>query len=182
MPLSNEQKIEIWKRAIETQMHFAELSIKMRQIGLTLAGATIALAIFLYRTNSTYSFNVPYTDFLLPVGTILLLSAAAILYAAKIIDIGVYHRMLRGAVKFNELFEESLDGDVGWRTGLTESITAHSRSKKPKLLNERGSNGSHWTKEDRGELAGDRINFFYWFCIAGLVFAAVALIFLANPG
>lgn len=106
VPFINEQKIEIWKRSIETQMHFAELSIKMRQIGITLAGATIALAIVLYRTDSVYSFKVPYSDLVLPVGTILFLSAAAILYAAKIIDVGVYHRMLRGAVKFNELYEQ----------------------------------------------------------------------------
>lgn len=182
MPISDEQKIEIWKRAIETQIHFAELSIKMRQIGLTLAGATIALAIVLYRTGSIYSFKVPYFDFLLPVSTILMLSAAAILFAAKMIDVGVYHRMLRGAVKFNELYEESLDGDVGWRSGLTEAITAHSRFKNPILLDERGSNGSHWRKEDRIDLAGDRINLFYWFCIGGLLFVAVALAVLANAG
>lgn len=180
MPLSDELKIEIWKRAIETQIHFAELSIKMRQIGLTLAGATIALAIVLYRTDSAYSFTVPGYDFLIPVGAILSLIAAVILFAAKIIDVGVYHRMLRGAVKFNELYEKSLDTDVGWPSGLTEAITAYSRFDKPILLDERGSEGIHWKAEKRTRPAGDRIEHFYWFCIAALVIAAIALTFLEN--
>lgn len=182
VPFSDEQKIEIWKRSIETQMHFAELSIKMRQIGITLAGATIALAIVLYRTDSGYSFNVPYFDFLLPIGTFLLLSAAAILFAAKIIDVGVYHRMLRGAVKFNELYEQSLDIDVGWRSGLTESISAHSRYDNPILQDERGRDGTHWTSDDPRRLAGNRINYFYKFCIYSLVFVAVALAVAENVG
>ncbi len=182
MPFSDELKIEIWKRSIETQMHFAELSIKMRQIGITLAGATIALAIVLYRTDSGYSFNVPYFDFLLPIGTILLLSAAAILFAAKIIDVDVYHRMLRGAVKFHELYEQSLDIDVGWQSGLTESISAYSRYDKPILHDKRGSNGTHWTSYKPRRLAGNRINYFYWFCISALVFVAIALAAAENAG
>ena len=182
MPFSDEQKIEIWKRSIETQMHFAELSIKMRQIGLTLAGATIALVVVLYRTGSGYSFKVPYYDFLIPVGTILLLTAAVILLAARIIDVGVYHRMLRGAVKFNELHEQSLDIDMEWQSGLTESISAYSRYKKPILLEERGKDGSHWTSDNSRRLAGNRINCFYWICISALVFMAIALAAAENAG
>lgn len=180
MPLSNEQKIEIWTRSIKTQMHFAELSIKMRQIGLTLAGATIALAILLYRTDAAYSLYVPYLNFMLPVGTILTLSAAVILYAAKIIDVGVYHRMLRGAVKFNELYERTLDDDIGWRSGLTDAISAHSRFKDPVLLDKRNEKGTHWASRKEPALAGNRINYFYWFCIGALVFAAVALALAEN--
>lgn len=177
MPLNDEQKIEIWKRSIETQMHFAELSIKMRQIGITLAGATIALAIFLYKTDSVYSFYFQYINLNVPIGSVLMLSAAGILYAAKIIDVGVYHKMLRGAVKFNELYEQSLDIDVGWRTGLTESISAYSRYKDPTLQDKRGSDGTHWTSKST-QLAGNKINHFYWFCILALIFAAIALAFV----
>lgn len=182
MPLSDDQKIEIWKRAIETQMHFAELSIKMRQIGVTLAGATIALAIVLYRTDSAYSFNVPYFNFLLPVGTALSLGAAAILFAAKMVDVGVYHRMLRGAVKFNELYEQNLDIDVGWKSGLTEAISASSQYDEPILHDKRQSNGKHWTSKKSKGTAGDRINRFYWFCIGTLLFLAVALAVTKNVG
>lgn len=180
MPLEVEHKIEIWKRSIETQMHFAELSIKMRQIGLTLAGATIALAIVLYRTNTDFSFDVPLTDISVPVGTILSISAAAILYAASIIDVGVYHRMLRGAVKFNELHEQSLDVDVLWKSGLTEAISAYSRFEKPVLHEERNSKGSHWSAEKKTRSAEYKIRLFYRVCITSLLFAAIALAFAEN--
>ena len=182
MPLSDEDKIKIWERSIETQMHFAELSIKMRQIGLTLAGATIALAIVLYRTDTAFSINVPFISLEIPVGTILTLSAAVILYAAKMIDVDVYHRMLRGAVKFNELYEKTLDNDIGWRSGLTEAISAHSRVEDPVLLEQRNSDGIHWERRKEKGPAGGRIENFYWFCIGALVFAAVVLTFAEKIG
>lgn len=180
MAFSDEQKLEIWKRSIDAQMHFAELSIKMRQIGLTLAGATIALAIVLYRTEAAYSFDIPFTYLSLPVGTILTLGAAGILFAAKRIDVDVYHKMLRGAVRFNELYEETMDSEVGWRSGLTEAISAYSRYEAPKLNNTRGENGMHWSASDRRRPAGNRINQFYWLCISALVAVAVALAIVEN--
>ena len=45
--LKEEHLLLVWERAIETQMHFAELSIKTRQIGMTVVGATLGLAIVL---------------------------------------------------------------------------------------------------------------------------------------
>lgn len=182
MPLDAGQKILIWERAIQTQMHFAELSIKMRQIGLTLAGATIALAIVMYRTDTNYSFQIPWTEHVLPVGTILCISAAFILYAARLIDVGVYHRMLRGAVRFNELYEESLDEDVGWKTGLTETISAYSRFKEPELLPERNESGRKWRDKRSGSLAGNKINTFYYVSIFALLFAGIALDLVENFG
>lgn len=182
MSLNDDQKIEIWQRAIQTQMHFAELSIKMRQIGLTLAGATIALAIVLYRTKTDYSFVIPCIDLVLPIGTILCVSAALILLAARTIDVGVYHRMLRGAVKFNELYEQELSADFGWQSGLTEAISAYSRLKNPKLLDERRKDGTKWEGEKQEGLASNRIDVFYGITILGLLFAGAALAMVENYG
>ncbi len=182
MPIDDDHKIAIWHRAIETQMHFAELSIKMRQIGLTLAGATIALAIVLYKTGENYSFKIPFLELLLPIGTILCFSAAFILFAAWIVDVGVYHRMLRGAVKFNELYEQDLDQWIGWQSGLTEAISAYSRFKKPKLLDNREEGGTKWVDEKQGSPAGIRINIFYILSIAALIFAGLALGLAENYG
>ena len=182
MPLDAEQKIQIWERAIQTQMHFAELSIKMRQIGLTLAGATIALAILMYRTGENYSFQIPWTEHLLPVGTILCISAAMILFAARLIDVGVYHRTLRGAVRFNELYEENLDKDVGWKTGLTETISAYSRFKDPELLPERDKGGRKCRDRKSGSLASNKINTFYYLSIFALLIAGFALALVENLG
>jgi len=180
MSLDIQHKIAIWERSIQTQMHFAELSIKMRQIGLTLAGGTIALAIVIYRSGAAYAIDIPLVDLKLPVGTILMFAAAFILYAAKIIDVDVYHRMLRGAVRFNELHERSLDEELEWKSGLTEAISAHSRLKKPELLDERNNAGRRWDSQTERGYAGDRIAKFYWLCITGLITAGFALFLVEN--
>jgi hypothetical protein len=116
----------VWERAIQTQMHFAELSIKTRQIGMTVVGATLGLAIVLNRSESAfmltlYGLNVPITS-------ILCWTSALILYAIKILDVGVYHQMLRGAVAFNEELEEkNLLRLFGTEKGLTQAISYFSR-------------------------------------------------------
>lgn len=163
-------------------MHFAELSMKKRQIGLTLAGATIALAIVLYRTDTSYSIEVPWTGFLLPVGTILCESAAFILFAARMIDIGVYHQMLRGAVKFNELYERELDSRIGWKSGLTEAISAYSRYQQPDLLSVRNEEGEKWKDIEQGTLAENKISRFYKYTIWALIISGTALLLAENIG
>jgi len=135
MPIEDKLKIEIWHRAIETQMHFAELSLKMRQIGLTLVGATVAFAIVMYRTDYAFSVPLPWTEAHVPAATILFCTAAAILFGVRTIDVGVYHRMLRGAVKFNENYEKKIASEVEWDSGLTQTISAYSRLKDPVFEN-----------------------------------------------
>jgi len=88
--------VQVWERAIMTQMHFAELSIKMRQLGITLAGGTLAIAILLYKTDSDYVFKISNPSIEVPISSLLMIAAAAILSAAWIVDVGVYHKMLRG--------------------------------------------------------------------------------------
>lgn len=175
--------ISIWKQGIETQMHFAHLSIKMRQIGLTLAGATLALAIVIYRSDSQFSFPLPlgtHPDNL-PISSVLCVSAAFILFAAWILDAHMYHRMLRGAVKFNELLEPIMDQKIGWKAGLTETISAYSRfSDGSRALLENREDEKIWTGHIN-RLAGNKISWFYWLCIISLVGAAVGFLFAGNP-
>lgn len=177
--LSLEQKITIWERAIETQMHFAELSIKMRQIGLTLAGATIALAIVLYRTESNFSFEILGIGISIPIASVLCISAAAILFAAAIIDVGVYHRMLRGAVTFNEMYEQQLDAAIGWESGLTEAISAFSRLRDPEPQPKRDKGGKKWTGQKKSN-ASARIVWFYTISVFALLTAAFGLWWVEN--
>ena len=51
MPESNsdraQQYITIWTKAVDTQMHFNEMSVKSRQLGLTFVAAALGLAIVL---------------------------------------------------------------------------------------------------------------------------------------
>jgi hypothetical protein len=180
MALDNEQRIKVWQQAIEAQMHFAELSIKMRQIGLTVAGATVALAVVLHRTGANYSLAIPCFNFLMPIGTILCFSAGVILLAAWTIDVGVYHKMLRGAVKFNELYERELDSDFNWKSGLTEAISAYSRYREPLLLDARNDDGVVWRSERGTSVAGNRITWFYLIIVGALALSGLMLLLVEN--
>lgn len=174
-----EIQLELWKQGIETQMHFAELSIKMRQIGLTMAGATLALAVILSRTDNGFSFTIPYVEWKIPIATVLCISAAIILYAAKTLDSGMYHKMLRGAVKFNELLEQKMESNIKWDVGLTETISAYSRYQNLKLLNERDVKNKKW-KGDALDESVNKIDHFYRICIFSLGMAAFLLALVAN--
>lgn len=175
MQLTNDEKLKIWQRSIETQMHFAELSIKMRQLGITLTGGTIALAVVLHRTDKAFSIDLPFVGLSLPVTTILCIGAALILYGAKILDAGMYHQMLRGAVKFNEIYERELDESVGWKSGLTEAISAYSRYSSPNRLETRDASGKIWEETGKVSFAGNKIAVFYWCAISTLIAAGLFL-------
>lgn len=93
-------RLEIWKQGIATTMHFTEMSARTRQIGLAFVVASLGLAITLLAqyhdarlplviSDSQYSLHIS--------GVIILLSAVG-LYAIMLLDLKVYHRMLRGSV------------------------------------------------------------------------------------
>ncbi|MCF8478084.1 MAG: hypothetical protein K9G60_13735 [Pseudolabrys sp.] len=166
----DENLLRVWERAIQTQMHFAELSIKTRQIGMTVVGATLALAVVLYRTG--HQFSIPIYSWTIPVSSILCWTAALVLYAIKLLDIDVYHQMLRGAVAFNEDLEKNhLFKFFGTELGLTEAISYFSRH--PGASFKDGSY-SH-APATRFQLAGPRINYFYWILISALLLAGFSL-------
>jgi len=166
-----EDFLRIWERSIETQMHFAELSIKTRQIGMTVVGATLALAVVLYRTD--HQFSIPIFSYSIPVSSILCWTAALVLFAIKLLDVGVYHQMLRGAVAFNEDFERTnLREFFGTEKGLTQAISFFSRHPGARL-----ENGKYLDKRThRLQVAGDRISHFYWLLISSLMLAGIVLI------
>jgi hypothetical protein len=161
-----------WERAIQTQMHFAELSIKTRQIGMTVVGATLGLAIVLNRSES--GFTLTLHGLTVPITSILCWTSALILYAIKILDVGVYHQMLRGAVAFNEELEEkNLLKLFGTEKGLTQAISFFSRHPDARYVE-----GTYSRKnEGRRHFAGNRISLFYWLMIIALILAGLALKF-----
>ena len=167
-----DQLLLVWERAIQTQMHFAELSIKTRQVGMTVVGATLGLAVVLNKSDS--SFALTFRDYQIPITSILCWSAAIVLYAIRLLDVGVYHRMLRGAVAFNEDLErQELVGLFGTSKGLTQAISFFSRHTNATLKNGNYVEGP----KRRFHYAGERISAFYWVMIGALIFAGAALCF-----
>jgi hypothetical protein len=160
----------VWERAIQTQMHFAELSIKTRQIGMTVVGATLGLAIVLNRSES--AFMLTLHGVIAPITSILCWTSALILYAIKILDVSVYHQMLRGAVAFNEELEEkNLLKLFGTEKGLTQAISFFSRHPDARYVD------SVYSRKNVGRrhFAGNRISLFYWLMIVALILAGLAL-------
>lgn len=173
------QVIDIWKTSIETQKHFAELSVKMRQIGLTVAGAILAIAVFLVRQDENTA-TLTICGVTIPILSVLFLAAAVVLMAAIIIDVFVYHKMLRGAVSFNEQFERAYP-EIFANIGLTHTISAFSRYKKsPKLDDECSERGIREWREKKKADAGWRISVFYWIPIIVLIVLALSFLGLEN--
>src|ERR1700761_6956164 len=108
MTLKIEEAIDIWKKTIETQMHFNEMSTKSRQLGLTLVVAALGLSAVLIGRGDDFSvlFRICSIDVRIHVVVLVLFASALGMYGVKTLDLGVYHQMLRGAVKFGEEFEK----------------------------------------------------------------------------
>lgn len=103
-----DQYIAIWSKAVDTQMHFNEMSVKSRQLGLTFVAAALGVGIVLLSQGTAFAMTFPICGLEVQVHVSVFLSIGAILAlnAVKQLDLKVYHRMLRGAVAFGEDFEE----------------------------------------------------------------------------
>ncbi len=112
MPPTDEERkayIEIWSKAVDTQMHFNEMSVKSRQLGLTFVAAALGLGIVLLARGSDFAVPIRISDWVIHLHVSVLLTLAGIvaILVVRILDLNVYHRMLRGAVTFGEDSEEN---------------------------------------------------------------------------
>lgn len=48
-PEQHDRYISIWSKVIDTQMHFNEMAVKSRQLGLTFVAAALGVAVVLLR-------------------------------------------------------------------------------------------------------------------------------------
>ncbi|WP_349370994.1 hypothetical protein [Salinarimonas sp.] len=126
-----EMKLRVWERAVETQQHFNEMAVKSRQMGLTLVVAALGLAAFLFTRfeESLLSARLFGLSGAFHISGVIVLLSAFALFAVMRLDLGVYHKMLRGAVRFNERFEQEghLRKLIGPEFGLTTGISHYSR-------------------------------------------------------
>jgi hypothetical protein len=181
-PDQQEQYIAIWAKAVETQMHFNEMSVKSRQLGLTFVAAALGVGIVLLTRGDTFSIplSIGGREFQLHVAVLLLAGACLGLNAVRGLDLNVYHKMLRGAVTFGEDFEEHYMKKIfKLNKGMTQAISHFSR------FEDAGKTVSLPSKKYRytGTIqvtAEDKIRAFYRNTLISLIVGTIALFIATN--
>jgi hypothetical protein len=182
MAEERDRHLAIWAKAVDTQMHFNEMSVKSRQLGLTFVAAALGVAIVLLSRGDDFALFVSIGTWTVQVhiAVILLVAAAIALIAVRGLDLGVYHRMLRGAVTFGEDFEENyMKSMYGLDKGMTQAISHFSRFDDAAVKSIDGK--YKYTGEIRRS-AEDKIKEFYRNTMLFLWVAAIALLLLTNVG
>lgn len=115
--------LEIWKVAMETQMHFNELLIKMRTTVIS-----IILAVFGVSAIVIRDIKYPVVDLFhkkVHVSSIVLTIGVVFLFCQYIIDSRYYLKLLLGAVDFTRKIDDDYEDKDNRKFvfGLTKSIT-----------------------------------------------------------
>lgn len=109
-------------------MHFNEMSVKARQFGLTFVAAALGLGVVILTRGPDFVLPIPYLRFELHGAVLLVAASAFALFAVSLLDLNVYHRMLRGAVTFGEDFEANYMSQIfQLEKGMTQAISHFSR-------------------------------------------------------
>lgn len=168
--------ISIWKTAVDTQMHFNEMCGKARQFGLTFVAAALGLAVVLMSRGQEFSLAVHiFGGFQLHAIVVVVFASAFALYAVKVLDLNVYHKMLRGAVTFGEDFEESYMKQIfNLEKGMTQAISHYSRHKDANV--DRQLKPYHFTGASM-KRAADKVARFYHLSIGALLLLGIGLFF-----
>ncbi len=172
--------IAIWSRAVETQMHFNEMSVKSRQLGLTFVAAALGVGVVLLSRGDdfalTISLGVPID---VHISVLLIGGSALALYAVRKLDLGVYHKMLRGAVTFGEDFEENYMKQIfDLDKGMTQAISHFSRHEDASKI--RCETGKYQYTGASSVSAEHKIRAFYKTIFIYLAVAAFAIFALQN--
>src|SRR5260370_26223662 len=143
MSASTEQQqvyVAIWAKAVDTQMHFNEMAVKSRQFGLGFVAAALGLGIVLLIRREEFTVSVPlFGGFDIHMTVLIAFASALALNAVKILDLNVYHKMLRGAVTFGEDFEQNYMKQIfTLQKGMTQAISHFSRHEDASVSMQRG--------------------------------------------
>lgn len=117
-------QVDIWKTVIDTQKHFNDLEMKVRNFGILVLSAFIGAIGVSFNSGYFVSFH----NINASVASILSLGATVIWLLIYFVDVHWYHPLLLGAVKHGIAIENTLKTDLP-EIGLTLKIGAESPSK-----------------------------------------------------
>lgn len=180
MNISDEDKtlyVQIWAKAVDTQMHFNEMSVRSRQLGLAFVTAILGVGIVLLSRGDEFAFPVQVwrLKFDAHVSIFLVFAAAFAVWGVSMLDLRVYHKMLRGAVSFGEDFEENyLKKVVPLDKGMTQAISHFSRHDDASVKKKADGTFSY---EGTNEItAATKIRRVYRLIVGALMMVAIILI------
>jgi len=150
-------------------------------IGLTFVAAALGVAIVLLSRGEDffYQIDLACVSFRIHVSVLIVLGALIAVAAVKGLDLGVYHKMLRGAVTFGEDFEENYMKKVfDLDKGMTQAISHFSRHADASIT--KMPNGRYTYAGASKVTAEDKIRQFYKRITVFLCVGAVILFLLSN--
>lgn len=102
-------KIRVWEKIIDVQKHFNDVKSKNQTLFISVVTASLIASGYLYSVQGHETFNFPLrvVDISILVYTIPLLGSAFFTLAFYILDFGIYHTLLKGAVKAGQEFEKN---------------------------------------------------------------------------
>lgn len=180
-PDNYDQYIAIWAKAVDTQMHFNEMSVKSRQLGLTFVAGALGVCVVLLGRGADYSLPINFLSYKtdIHISVFLILGALLALYAVKVLDLNVYHKMLRGAVSFGEDFEENYMKKIfELDKGMTQAVSHFSRHQDATVR--KRPNGRYEYLKGNDTTAESKIRQFYNYTMWFLAISAVTLFVLTN--
>lgn len=155
-----DHQLDAWKTTVEVQMHFNDIEMKVRGLGITLVTAILGAAALAIREAT----EVRIFGCDIQLGSVVLGAGLVVWGAIWFVDQVWYHRLLLGAVAHGEhlegLLEESVPG-----IGLAKSIRAHSAYPVPFLHDDDG--------KSRTLRSNQKMNLFYGIVAGILLLLAV---------
>jgi len=167
-------QLEVWKESIRVTQSFTDISHKTRQMGMTAGVGGLALAVTLLTQFPDAKLSIPYRgyDYATHLAGLIMILAGIAIWITKFLDVYLYHRMVRGSVAFTETLERTrtFRAITGVERGLAESITFHSRSKRPVS----DADAANSSKKTRAEY---KLRRFYNLTIGAIIVMGIATLF-----
>ncbi len=111
-------KVDIWKQVINTQQHFNDLAMKIRNFAILILSAFISAIGISFKSG----FTIPIFGHFLSVSAILSFGAAIIWLLFFFVDVYWYHPLLIGAVKKGVAIEKTIGNELKDVIDLTDTI------------------------------------------------------------
>jgi hypothetical protein len=114
-------RVEYWKQIAAIQIHFNDMCIRTRWLGLTAIATLVAAAAIAEKEN--IRFRLP-SDWSIGLPSVLMLISLMLLSALWFLDIHYYYKMLIASVEYGERFETQIMPDLDVEDdGITSYIS-----------------------------------------------------------